>query len=389
MPKAKYKKRADGRYQTKVYIGNKEGRPQYKYIYGYTVAELEEKADELRHSLRKGVQVLSGEQTFSVWAERLLRLKRSKVTEVYYTGLAGRIAFWNKAVGEQPLSAITRSMLQMALDDLAAHNPRTGKPTAHKTLIDYRITAAAVFELAITDRAVEFNPATHLELTPMREREQRRALTQEEQRWILETPHRAQTAAMIMMFAGLRRGEVIPLQVKDIDLAEGIITVNKSVKMVNNRPVVKNGGKTATATRRVDMPRPLIAYLSEALAGRSPFDLVCTDVKGEMLSETAFRRMWDSYQLELNLRYGKFTDGQPSRFHPKGVPMVIPHITPHMLRHTFATNLALAGVDAITAKEQLGHTDIQTTLNIYTHVTAEHKKKQIAKLDEFLAANTG
>lgn len=385
MGKAKYKKRADGRYQAKIYLGRQDGRPQYKYVYGHTVAELEEKADSLRYSLRKGLQVLSGDQPFSVWSERFLRLKQGKVTEVYYAGLAGRVAFWNTAVGDQPLSLITRSMLQLALDGLALCNPRTGKPTSHKTLVDYRITAAAVFDLAISDRALEYNPATRLEIAGKGKREHRRALTPEEQNWVLNTPHRAQTAAMIMMLAGLRRGEVIPLLIRDVDLVAGTITVNKSVKMVNNRPVVKPGGKTATATRVVDMPQRLIDYLAEALAGRPPFALVCADTKGEMLSETAFRRMWESYLLELNLTHGKFLGEPPSRFDPKGVPMVIPRITPHMLRHTCATNLVLAGVDAVTAKEQLGHTDIQTTLNIYTHVTAEHKRRQIHKLDEFFS----
>ena len=52
--------------------------------------------------------------------------------------------------------------------------------------------------------------------------------------------------------------------------------------------------------------------------------------------------------------------------------------------HTFATMLYLSGVDIMTAKEQLGHADIQTTLNIYTHLDSEYKEKKIQKLDEFL-----
>lgn len=389
MPRFRYKKRADGRYQTKVYLGIKDGKKKYRYIYASTIAELEQKAEDLRHSLHKGLQVLSGDLPFSVWSERFLRLKQSKVTEVYYAGIAGRIAFWNEAVGDMPLSGITRSDLQVALDRLARENPRTGKPTSQKTLVDYRITAAGVFELAITDRALDFNPATRLEITKHAERNHRRALTDEEQQWILDTPHRAQTAAMIMMLAGLRRGELIPLLVRDIDFAAGTITVNKSVKMVGGHPVPKKGGKSAAAERVVDMPQQLVKYLLPLLDGRSPFDLVCTDAKGEMFTETAFRRMWDSYLTDLNIKYGVFTDGTPSKFHPGGVPMVIPRITPHMLRHTCATNMVLAGMDAVTVKEQLGHTDIQTTLNIYTHVTAKHKKSQIHKLDEFLATRSG
>jgi integrase len=43
-----------------------------------------------------------------------------------------------------------------------------------------------------------------------------------------------------------------------------------------------------------------------------------------------------------------------------------------------------AGIDALTAKEQMGHADIQTTLSIYTHLSAQHKELQTNKLDEFL-----
>lgn len=390
MPRAKYKKRPDGRYQTKVYLGTDgNGKAQYKYVYATTVAELERKAEELRCSLRRGMQVLSGELPLSVWADRFLRLKRSKVSEVYYTGIAGRVAFWVSEVGDLPLSGITRSDLQISLDELARRNPRTGKPTAHKTLVDYRITISAIFDLAITDRALDFNPATKLEIAPLKEKETRRALTEEEQRWVLDTPHRAQTAAMIMMLAGLRRGELIPLQVSDIDFDGATISITKSVKMVNSRPVVKRGGKTTAATRTVDIPQRLVDYLRPLLKDRSPFALVCTDTKGQMMSEASFRRMWDSYLTDLNLKYGKFTTDPGSKFSPKKIPMMIPRITPHMLRHTCATNMVLAGVDAVTAKEQLGHTDINTTLNIYTHVTQQHKKSQIDKLNAFFAAKSG
>lgn len=390
MPRAKYKKRADGRYQTKIYLGTDEnGKQKFKYVYAATIAELERKAEELRYDLHRGTDIFSGDLEFRVWAERYLRLKSSKIADAYYRGMRGRVSFWCDAVGDMPLSRITRSDLQVHLDRLAANNPTRNKPTSRKTLIDYRCTAAAIFELAITDRALVYNPADKLEISDQAERTHRRALTVEEQQWILTTPHRAQTAAMIMMLAGLRRGELLPLRVGDVDLAAATIRIDKSVSMVGGMPQIKRGGKTAAASRVVNIPQRLVDYLRPLISGRSPFELICTDAKGGLLSDTAFRRMWDSYLKELNFRHGKFTIPPKSKFQPSGVPMVIPRITPHMLRHTCATNMILAGMDAITVKDQLGHTDIQTTLNIYTHVTGEHKKSQINKLDEYFAAQIG
>ncbi len=72
------------------------------------------------------------------------------------------------------------------------------------------------------------------------------------------------------------------------------------------------------------------------------------------------------------------------KFQPEKIPLSIPYFTPHILRHTFATMLYLSGVDIMTAKEQLGHADIQTTLNIYTHLDSTYKEKKIQKLDVFL-----
>ena len=48
-----------------------------------------------------------------------------------------------------------------------------------------------------------------------------------------------------------------------------------------------------------------------------------------------------------------------------------------------------AGVDALAAKEQMGHSDIQTTLSIYTHLSSKHKELQLDKLDAFYNAEVG
>ena len=56
----------------------------------------------------------------------------------------------------------------------------------------------------------------------------------------------------------------------------------------------------------------------------------------------------------------------------------------HSLRHTYASILYEAGVDTLTAKELLGHSDVKTTMGIYTHLFERGKKHSISKLDEFL-----
>ena len=74
-----------------------------------------------------------------------------------------------------------------------------------------------------------------------------------------------------------------------------------------------------------------------------------------------------------------------SKYIREPIKLTIPNITAHWLRHTYATILYMSGVDVLTAKEQLGHADIKTTLEIYTHLDKLYKRKNMQKLDDFLS----
>ncbi|WP_124032124.1 tyrosine-type recombinase/integrase [Limosilactobacillus vaginalis] len=66
---------------------------------------------------------------------------------------------------------------------------------------------------------------------------------------------------------------------------------------------------------------------------------------------------------------------------------MIHHFSCHTLRHTFTTRLIESGMNVKVIQEALGHSDIQTTLNIYADVTKELKKQQFAHFDDFIAEN--
>lgn len=387
MPKYNFTKRSDGRYQTKVYTGTKDNKKQYKYLYASTIKELDKKVQELRLKLGKGLDLSADRDTFGYWGERWLKLKKIEVSakryESYYGRFANLSAIHNIAITKLKAADIQDIILEYA----DASCERTGKPYAKQTLTEIRNTAKQIINLAIENRVLDYNCASAVKIPKSAATSTRRALTPEEQRWITDTPHRAQTAAMIMMYAGLRRGELIALTWQDIDLSARTITVNKSVEMISGKPNIKYGGKTAAATRTVYIPGKLVNYLSNV---PHHIGLVCPTVKGTPMTDTAWRRLWESYLADLNLKYGEWdscfqTNGKaPNKYAPKKSPFIIPKITPHWLRHTFITMLYLADVDVLTAKEQAGHADIKTTMAIYTHLDETHKKKNVSKLDKYL-----
>lgn len=388
MARIKNKARDDGRLQSKVYIGTKNGKKKYKYVYATNTKELERKVQELKTKLDKGLDLFADRDTFGYWGEKWLKLKKIEVSAKRYKSYANR--FENLA----PIHSITISKLKatdiqdIILDCADEPSEKTGKPYAKQTLTEIRNVAKQIIQLAIENRVLDYNCAASVKIPKTAEKSTRRALTEEEQGWITDTPHRAQTAAMIMLYAGLRRGELLALTWQDIDLDAHTIHVCRSIEMINGKPQVKEGGKTEAATRTIYIPNKLVSYLQNT--PHSSLGLVCPTVKGSLMTETAFSRMWESYLSDLNIKYGNWagcmqTGGKrPSKYAPIEKPFLIPHITPHWLRHTFITLMYLAGVDIMTAKEQAGHADIKTTMAIYTHLDEKYKKKSINKLDEYL-----
>lgn len=379
--------RKDGRLQSKIHIGN----GKYKYVYAKNNKELDRKVQEIRLKLGKGVDVSAERDTFEEWAKRWLKLKKPEISAKRYNAYKYTVGHF-ESLYAMPISKIRTIDIQDVISEAAE------KGAAKQTLSQYKLVCRQIIQLAVDNRVLDYNPAIAVKIPKQAAKTTKRALTEQEQAWILSpTEHRGQIAAMIMMFAGLRRGELIPLLWTDIDLLNKTITVNKSVEMINSQPVVKEGAKTAAGTRVVHIPQLLVNYLAKQ--DKNNNFLVCPNARGNMHTESSWERMWESYMRELNFKFGDFTgvmikdkksghltEFKPptSRFAPVKIPMVIPLITAHWLRHTYITMLYLSGVDVMTAKEQAGHTDIKTTMQIYTHLDSKYKSVQISKLDEYL-----
>ncbi|HBM76089.1 MAG TPA: site-specific integrase [Clostridiaceae bacterium] len=396
MPKKQNSRRKDGRIPVQVYLGRIDGKRRYKTVYGRTQKEADEKALQIKIALKKGIDVMAEQDTFGQWAEKWLKLKSSSVSASQYGTYKSAIDHLDVSLKNVPLSKIRACDIQEVISDLAEYNGNSGRPAARRTLLLIRSAASQVFGLAVDNRIVEYNPADAVKIPAGAPQGHRRALTDKEQQWIIDTPHRAQRPAMIMMYAGLRRGELIPLTWGDIDLCSGTISVNKSVEMIGAKAHLKNTAKTPCSIRVIDIPQRLVNFLkSQKAADAKGSDLVCTAANGKMLTKTSWRTMWNSYLAALNVKYGDFTDyckatkkkWPTSVYNPGKLPMMIPRFTAHWLRHTFATLLYMAGVDVLTAKEQLGHSDIKTTLGIYTHLDKKFKRKSMNKLNKYLNAS--
>ena len=377
MAKKTNTRQADGTIRVRVYIGLKDNKKVYKNVYGRTQKEADRKAEELKVSLRKGIDVSASGDSFKVWAEHWLMSKKYEVSADRNSSLRARAGVWIDELGPLPINQIKLFQIQTVLFSIAAKNPHTGEPMSKKTVRGYMQVIKAIFDFAMENRIIEYNPALNLKLPQTAaEPEKRRALTQEERNRVMEFDHRAKPSAMLMMLSGLRRGEATALQWNDIDFRHNRISVTKSYNFKTKEFKAPKNGKA----RVVDVPQMLIDYLN-TLPRISPF--VLTNAKGQMMTDDSWKRVYQSYMTDLNVEYG-FGGKVNKHSNNIKIPMVIDTFTPHELRHTFCTIMFEAGIDAMTAKEQMGHSDIQTTLSIYTHLSAQHKENQVNKLDSFL-----
>ena len=374
----KYTKRKDGRYQTKIYLGlDESNKKKYKYLYASSEKELRRLESELLSKMNKGIDIVTADDTYQQWLDRLKAVKETELTESEYDTFVARASYFSKKFGNTPLNEIGQQAVQPVINEVFKCNPTTHKPSAKRTVERYLSAASAVFEYAIENRAVDFNPCRYVKIPKAAKTSERRALTTEERKWVEEMPHRAQLPAMLMMYSGLRKGEVTALLWSDIDFNNKTITVNKSFDFKQCK--IKSP-KTASGVRVVSVPDKLIDFLKEQ---PKTSVLVVTGANGQRMTETAWKRLWESYINDLNLKYGKAINKR-NKFDPKGNIMTIEPFTPHCLRHTFCTIMYEAGIDVLTAKEQMGHSDVKTTLSIYTHLDKVYKKKNISKLDEYL-----
>ena len=346
MPKPKkqhLKKRKDGRYKCS-YAGMQ--------FYGMTEEEALQKRDEFKKAEAEG-RFRQGDPTVQDYVSKWLPLHKADVSSKCYNDYAKQFEALCEVIGTKKLHAVT-------VDDAAAvwkHYQGYSASTVKRS----RMLFIALFDSAVENDLCRKNPFRGKYAQPPKAPAgSHRALTDEEISLILNTPHRMQLAALVMLYSGLRRGEVIALSMKDVNLSSGTITVNKAVRFDGNRPVVTKP-KTAAGNRTVPVLSVLRPFLQDHIG------LLLSTEKGGIMTDTAFKRCWDSYLLHLSKTAG----------HPVT-------IRPHDLRHTYCTLLADSGVSIKQAMIWMGHADEKMILHVYDHITDKRTQTSIDQIEKNL-----
>ncbi|MBO4384248.1 MAG: site-specific integrase [Clostridia bacterium] len=371
----KQKKRENGLYQKQINVGKRtDGSYIRKTVYAKTQKELEEKIAEATDGIRLGIGYNAGNTSFGVLANLWLESQGAGMTEKWIyrqTGLIERHLL--PSLGSMKIKDLKAIHFQILIGEKA----REGLSTS--TMKQIKQTAVRILNLAVDSEMITRNVFERVTI-PRKEAKEREALDDDQIKMVNETwsSHFMGYPALIMLYCGLRKGEMLALHWKDIDLKRDIITVNKSVTVIKNQPAIKKP-KSRAGIREVPIPRFLHDVLMEVKG--APKDVVCPDSSGGYMSDSAYSSAWHSYMNHLNLYYG---GRNASRSRNK--ELVIKPFTAHMLRHTYATLLYDAGVDVKSAQKFLGHASVEMTLSVYTHLTKFKVDGAIENLNGHIAA---
>lgn len=184
-------------------------------------------------------------------------------------------------------------------------------------------------------------------------------------------------AVLLDIFIGARLGELAGLERSDIDLNNGIISINKSSQYLSDKGMFIKNPKTESLIREVAIPDFIVSLLKE-------YKLWYEEQK------SIIGNFWHN----SNRLFGQ-VDGKPitpstiSKWFEKFIKQIgLPVITFHSLRHTNATLLIAQQVDVATVSARLGHTQITATYNFYVHPLKSHDKHAGNVLENLLVTNS-
>lgn len=304
----------------------------------------------------------------------------------YKIELKALIKHMNNHLGEKHIHEIYPIDITNMVISLSNNNPNTDKPMAKQTLSTLIKTAGRIFEFAIDNGLIDKNPVrgTAKRIPKNAPKKIVSDISKTEQLLIINTPHRCRIAALIMMFMGLRTNELLALRWKNIDLIEKKAYIcERAVKDDFNSYIISPDTKNGKS-RYVTIPDNLCKlFANELKTAKSEYVFPRTD--GTLHTPSSWKSAWRSYMNTINHSYYNHIQNTNLSIHnPKGYPRLI-DIKPHQLRHTYATLLYVSGTNVLVASKLLGHSSVQITLDIYTHLDEEYKTLDISNFNSYLS----
>ena len=360
-----YKDQAHDRWIAQVSVGydGRTGRLIKRTKTARTRKEAQAALARLKEKYISQTAILASQMTVATWLDRWFETySRPHIRPTTADGYQHMLAIAKEHAGSIALDALSSFDLQYIINK---------RLYTHYTEARYfRTIMRMAFARAVKLKLISENPASDLELPQKPAKKPFVAPTKEQREALLSAPSRYYCWRQIMLtefMTGLRRGELLALHWSDLDLEEGWLKVRHA--LVNGRreegmahcPIYLTEPKTTKSRRQLYLPpalcQELAAYKTQQLRRRLQTghwehpELVFTGNAGEYISPCVFSSQYIKIRKKLGIK-----------------------TTFHMLRHDMASRMkASHRFDFKDIQEQLGHSTIQITMDIYTHINDENK----------------
>jgi integrase len=286
------------------------------------------------------------------------------------------------------LKDITKKMYQNALTDL-----KNEKKLAHNTISGIHGTARMIFKRALEQDLILSDP-TQFAFIPKDKKTvediestnvQDKYLEKEELKLFLdkakELNEESYTILFVLAWTGFRAGELLALKWKDVDFEERTINITKTYynPTNNTKKFYLLPPKTQGSIRKIIVEDEVLKVLQKHQIKQKMIKLQLGDEYFD--GDFVFGRMNPPY-----FGYPHFIKTVENRMEAvlKQLPNIKKHLTPHSLRHTHTSLLAEAGVELLQIMDRLGHTEDETTTQVYLHITKDRKKEASQKFGELM-----
>ena len=310
--------------------------------YGDTEEEAILRMVEKKKNLEEGRVIVGGSMTVSEWTKIALSSYKQNVKPEVMKDMMARM---NKhilaVIGDRPLKSVR------PLDCQAILNGSSGMSFSHIQKLTQELRF--IFSTAVQNKLIYESPAEHV-TKPRAERGKRRTLSEEEIKAFLSVCENTDRFRVfqLMYYCGCRPGEAMECEGKDISLSDGVAILHV------------RGTKTVNSNRIVPIPEELYQIIKDTPAGEP----IAPNARGKHHTESSYKRAVSSLRREMNIALG-------CRVYRNQLLPPFPlreSFVPYELRHAFCTGLAKKGVDVRIAQKLMGHSSINITADIYTHI---------------------
>lgn len=352
-----------------------DGKPNRKWIYGKTVAEVRDKLNKATVQLREGTYVEPEKMIVSdwltMWLSTYVRIPgaRASTGDEYGRVIENRI---RPHLGGNKLQKLRPEQIQKWVNELAGQYAPNSVRAAHRVL-------SMALKQAVKNRLIPFNPAQDAILPKQNSQTENPAapLSEEEQRLLLEAlpDNTAGHALAFLIFTGLRVGECCALTWAHV--GKDAISIRQTVQRVKNheggdhRTILQiDEPKTASSIRDVPLTPSARAILNRQRASQAEAALKTGQPMPEYVFATSTGNVMEGAHLTQMLYNVCKRIGMTRR-------------SPHDLRHTFGTRLNERGVDANTIARLMGHSSPTTTMRIYIHTDGAQLRRAMDRLESY------